>query len=175
LKGDYIIMKPVKYVTAFTLTIPLLFGCAANYDNDDRNKDNNLLNVRYNPTDNNNGLDNPRTNKQTRMEVAEEAADRVANLKEVRQANVIVTNRNAYVAVILDDRPKGEMTRDVEKKISNTVKQADRNIRNVFVSTNPDFVDRMSDYTDKLQQGEPIEGMFEEFNEMVLRVFPNAR
>jgi spore cortex protein len=173
-----LIMKHVKYVTAFTLTIPLLFGCAANYDNEARNRDNNVQNVRYNTRDNNRAQDigtNPRTNQQTRMEVAEEAANRVADLKEVSQANVIVTNRNAYVAVMLDNQPKGEMTRAVENKISNAVKQADRNIRNVYVSTNPDFVDRMTDYTDKLQRGEPIEGLFEEFNEMVLRVFPNAR
>ncbi|HZG61850.1 MAG TPA: YhcN/YlaJ family sporulation lipoprotein [Anoxybacillus sp.] len=169
--------KHVKLVTTFTLTIPLLFGCTANYDNEARNMDNNVQNARYNTTDNNRAQDigtNRRTNQQTR-EVAEEAADRVADLEEVRQANVVVTNRNAYVAVILDDQPKGEMTRAVENKISNAVKQTDRNIRNVFVSTNPDFVDRMADYSNKLQRGEPIEGLFEEFNEMVLRVFPNAR
>jgi spore cortex protein len=169
-------MKHVKLVITFTLTIPLVFGCATNFNDEARNMDNNVQNVRYDQRDNNRAQDiTPRTNQQTRMEIAEEAANRVENLEGVRQANVIVTNRNAYVAVMLDDQPKGESTRAIENKISNAVKQADRNIQNVFVSTNPDFVDRMTDYTNKLQRGEPIEGLFEEFNEMVLRVFPNAR
>ncbi|NGY89518.1 hypothetical protein F3K44_01925 [Bacillus megaterium] len=51
----------------------------------------------------NNNVDD---NNQTRLEVADKAADRIAKLDEVDSANVIVTNRNAYVAVVLRDGTK---------------------------------------------------------------------
>ncbi|WP_027409387.1 YhcN/YlaJ family sporulation lipoprotein [Anoxybacteroides tepidamans] len=163
--------KMVKLMALLTFAIPLLFGCAANYNNNEaRNRDNHIQNVGYNPTDRNRSA-----NQSTKMEVAETAAARVANLKEVREANVIVASRNAYVAVILSDHLKGQMTKDVERKIANTVKQTDRDIDNVYVSTNPDFVQRMADYSNKLQHGKPVRGLFEEFSETVKRVFPTAR
>ncbi|MEH7014692.1 YhcN/YlaJ family sporulation lipoprotein, partial [Neobacillus niacini] len=48
-------------------------------------------------------------------------------------------------------------------------------IQNVYVSSNPDFVERMKDYGRRIKQGDPIEGFFDEFNETVRRVFPNPR
>ncbi|MEK1832384.1 YhcN/YlaJ family sporulation lipoprotein [Priestia megaterium] len=57
--------------------------------------------VQYNNVDNNN---------QTRLEVADKAADRIAKLNEVDTANVIVTNRNAYVAVVLKNGENVEVT-----------------------------------------------------------------
>ncbi len=88
---------------------------------------------------------------------------------------MMVTNANAYVAVILKGQPKEEVTREIEQKISRAVKSTDRDIQNVFVSSNPDFVDRMAGYGKRIQQGEPIEGLVGEFNEMIRRIFPNAR
>lgn len=109
------------------------------------------------------------------MDVADEAADHISKLEEVQTANVIVTNRNAYVAVTLRNGAKGEVTDRLENRIADQVRKTDSDIQNVFVSSNPDFVQRMNDYGDKINNGDPIEGFFEEFNEMVRRVFPNAR
>jgi YhcN/YlaJ family sporulation lipoprotein len=155
----------------------LFTGCAAGQENENNGPET------QNQANRNNGNDmqarnvnyNNKNNNQTRMEVADEAADRVNELKEVNQANVIVTNRNAYVAVVLDEQPKGEIRKEVENKISDKVKSTDPDIENVFVSANPDFVDRMTDYGDKIQEGRPVQGLFEEFTEMTQRIFPNAR
>ncbi|MED1738459.1 YhcN/YlaJ family sporulation lipoprotein [Bacillus swezeyi] len=179
-------------ITAFLL--PLLFtagcGMANQGENARRNQDNALQNVtnrdnvndgtnvndrrdvnnRMNVTDNRN-----QNQDNNNMEVADKAADKVAELKEVRNANVIVTENNAYVAVVLKGNPKGEVTGDLKKKISNKVKEADKDINNVFVSANPDFVDRMRNYGDRIQNGEPIEGIFEEFGETINRIFPQQR
>ncbi|MDA1476105.1 YhcN/YlaJ family sporulation lipoprotein [Bacillus changyiensis] len=114
-------------------------------------------------------------NNNNNMDVADKVADKVTDLKEVRHANVIVTNRNAYVAVVLKGNPKGDVTGDLKKKISNKVKRTDKDINNVFVSANPDFVDRMRNYGDRIQNGEPIEGIFDEFGETINRIFPQQR
>lgn len=177
-------MKKVKYLAMAFLPIPLLFGCAANQENEamDNRGNNEVRNVQYRQNDvdiradrnGNNDFDRNNDNE-TRMEVADKAADRIAELDEVRTANVIVTNRNAYAAVVLREGTKGEVTDRLENKIADKVRATDPDIRNVYVSSNPDFIERMTDYGDRINEGDPIEGLFEEFNETVRRVFPNAR
>ena len=186
-------MFSMKKGAIVALLLPFLFtaGCGmANQgaDNNRRNQDNALQNVTNRDNDRTNVNDGRNVNDQmnvtdnrdanrnnNNMEVADKAADKVAELKEVSSANVITTNRNAYVAVVLKGNPKGNLTNELKGKISKKVKEADNNINNVFVSANPDFVDRMRNYGDRIQNGEPIEGMFEEFGETINRIFPNQR
>ncbi|RBP87604.1 YhcN/YlaJ family sporulation lipoprotein [Cytobacillus firmus] len=172
-------MKKVTYLALAFLPIPLLFGCAANQNNEavDNGDNNGVRNVQYRQNDMNildtrNGDDRNNDNK---MKVADESADRISELKEVETANVIVTNRNAYVAVVLRDGAKGDVTDRLENKIADKVRGTDKDIQNVFVSSNPDFVERMKDYGNRINEGDPIEGLFDEFTETVRRVFPNAR
>lgn len=113
-------------------------------------------------------------NMDNRIQVADQAADKIVGITGVRQANVLVTQRNAYVSAVLDDN-QGKLTREVEDQIAQQVRATDPNIENVFVSTNPDFVDRINTYVDDVQQGRPVAGFVEQFNEMVQRLFPNAR
>jgi len=109
------------------------------------------------------------------LRFGDEAKAKVEDLDEVKTAHIITTDRAAYVAVVLSNDETGNVRKDLEKKISDRVKSTDSNIENVYVSSNPDFVDRMKDYGDKIQNGEPIRGLFDGFSEMVQRVFPTAR
>lgn len=127
-----------------------------------------------------NGVDH---NGESRLDLAEDAADRVAELDEVDNATVILSNRNAYVAVMMKDgkdkkdtdNQDEELSKGLEDKISEKVREAKTDVDNVYVSLNPDFVDRMRGYGTRIQEGEPIEGFFEEFTEAVQNVFPDAR
>lgn len=105
--------------------------------------------------------------------LADREAGKVAELKEVRSAYVLTTDQNAYVAAVLEDDKNGNVSKELEKKISDQVKKENGSINNVYVSTNPDFVDRMRGYADKARNGKPIEGFGEEIADMVKRVFPN--
>lgn len=145
-----------------------------NYDNDLGNNNNNMNNGLGTNNDNN-GIGNNNGQVNNKMRVADEAADRVAKLKEVSRANVIVTDNNAYVAVMLTDRSRNELTKTFEDKIAKEVRKADKDIDNVYVSVNPDFYDRMNDYANDIRNGNPISGLFDQFNETVQRIFPNAR
>ncbi|KKI92425.1 hypothetical protein WQ54_09660 [Bacillus sp. SA1-12] len=176
-------MKLIKRSLFLLVICGLFTGCGVGQGNQTNQGNENKGPDTQNQANQGNGNDmqaqnvnyNNGNNNQPRMEVADEAADKVNELEEVNQAYVIVTNRNAYVAVVLDEQLKGEIRREVENKISDKVKSTDPNIENVFVSTNPDFVDRMTDYGDKIQDGRPVQGLFEEFTEMTQRIFPNAR
>ena len=137
----------------------------------DRNNANpNVTDVRYNNRNINNVGDN-----RSKMQVADKAADRVADLKEVDRANVIVTDNNAYVAAKLANNVGDKLTNKIEKKISNRVKSVDRDIDNVYVSVNPDFYNRMTGYSSDIRAGKPVSGFFDEFSRSVRRAFPDLK
>jgi len=159
-------MKLFKWFSILIMSF-VLTACGANSAADDNNKEENDRGTKVQNVDD--------ENNDSKMRVADKAQDKIENMQEVRHANVIVTENNAYVAVVLEDNTKGDVREELEKKISDQVKSTDKGIRNVFVSSNPDFVDRMGDYGDKIQGGKPIRGLFEEFTEMVQRVFPSGR
>ncbi|MBS4200025.1 YhcN/YlaJ family sporulation lipoprotein [Bacillus sp. FJAT-49732] len=158
-----------------------------NWANDNRNvttRDgygvNNTGTTRYgmnNGNGNGNGLgvNNNRDFNDNRIDVADNIADKVADLKEVDTANVLVTNRNAYVAVKLSNKGNNEMSNTVQRKIAKQVRDVDNNIDNVYVSENPDFYNRMTGYRNDINAGQPVSGFFNEFSDTVRRVFPNAR
>lgn len=202
--------KLIVFSTALLLSLSLM-GCTFNRDRATPNKVNNNAApnevVKDNTTNHTNqgaGVHN-NTGHETKLEVAEDAADRVAELEEVESATVIVTNRNAYVAVVMKDHAnKGtntttkantntntntnknkntdtattatehELPQELEKKIADRVREADKNIENVYVSLNPEFVERMTEYRTKINEGRPVAGFFEEFTESVRNVFPHA-
>ncbi len=183
-------MKTKKYVLGLLsaiLSVGFLFGCNDKKDEAEpdpteepseqkaqNNRDNNnLQDVEFQPDGvQNNNVDN---SNQTQLEVADEAADRIAKLNEVDTANVIVTNRNAYVAVVLKNEANGEVTDRLKKKISDQVKATDKDIRNVYVSSDPDFVNRMEGYGNRINEGAARNGLFEDFTKTVKRAFPNNR
>ena len=112
------------------------------------------------------------------LERADQAEKNVTDLDEVESATVIVTNNNAYVAAVLTSKGNvaegSEELDQINAKISDQVKEIKPDIDNVYVSVNPDFTERMSDYADKINEGEPVEGLGEEFNILIKRIFPDA-
>lgn len=181
-------MKRYKLFMSAALMAVFLTACGANNDGKDTalgNRDvTDPVQVndgnRYNNTNNLNDRDpllRVRNNTQNdnnnspKMRVADKAADRIATMPEVNDVNVIVTDDNAYVAAQLSEGV--ELTHKVERKIADQVKAVDQNIDDVYVSANPDFYDRMTSYTNDIRNGEPIEGLFEEFTESIRRMFPS--
>lgn len=103
----------------------------------------------------------------------EEAEDNVKNLPEVKRAEIIAANRNAYVGVVMVDDFHGELYPYVEDQIAQQVRAADATIQNVYISSNRDFVRQMSQYREQIQNGRPTDGLNGGFNKMVRRVFNN--
>jgi len=153
-------------------------GANVNYRDRDNNLDVNRDNTFGVNRDNNLGTDvnyNRNYNNRSNYRIAKEAADRVSNLKEVRRANVLVTGNNAYVAVMLNNRSRGELPKTFENKIAREVKKADNTIDNVYVTTNPDFYNRVTDFGNELRKGHPVKGLYDQISSAVNRVFPNNR
>lgn len=141
-------------------------------------------------------------NNEDQYELADKAAERIANdVKGIDNAYVIKTDNNAYVAAELDknnndnndnnngnnnnggningmtnnnnnNNEGGEITDAVKEEISGIVRTVDPDVDNVYVSTNPDFVDLANNYADDAGSGEPVEGLFDQMGNMIERVFP---
>jgi len=115
---------------------------------------------------------------ENRFEVADDAAEQITRIPGIRQANVLVTENNAFVAAILDTNRypnNGKVSREIEEQIAQKVRSVDPSIQNVFVSTNPEFVDRVNAYADDFRKGHPVAGFVEQLNVMIQRIFPTAR
>ena len=104
--------------------------------------------------------------------MADDVADKIVKMEEVESANVIVTDTNAYVAVVLKEGADGSEA--TENKIADEVRSTNATFKNVYVSMNPDFVKQMNEYGTKIRANEPVEGFFTEFSDAVKRVFPDA-
>lgn len=135
---------------------------ANNINPDNRNIGNDL-------TRNNAGQPNGRSS----MNIANQAAKKIADLREVDGAYVIVTDNNAYVAAKLPTGAK--LTDNVKMKITKTVKAVDPKVNQVFISVNPDFYKHMQGYAGDINKGRPVSGIFNEFSNMIQRMFPDAK
>lgn len=75
-----------------------------------------------------------------------------------------------------DDMRKGEdVTDEVKEKITKIVQTTNPNIENVYVTTSPDFIDLVNNYSDDMDNGKPIRGMFDQVGNMIERVFPQNK
>lgn len=76
----------------------------------------------------------------------------------------------------LDGHEAGEeLTDDIKQEIKDIVQSVDRNIDNVYVSTNPDFADLTNNYINDFNDGKPVRGMFDQLGNMIERLFPQNR
>ena len=142
--------------------------------------------------------DNILLNPASNVQISQEIADQIAAMDEVDTANVMVTDHNAYIAVTLhpgsaiartgqdtnatgqpnlgtaNTNPAGarDVSQEIKDRIANKVRSTHPNIRNVYVSANPDFVERMNILAEEIRNGRPIEGLLNEFNNVIQRVFP---
>jgi len=175
-KGGLLMTKMLR-VLATLLVIFSLMGCGMKKTdevNNDAVETETETETGENDTPNNDSATdaNVDNNNNQKVEVADDIADKIVEMEEVENANVIVTDTNAYVAVVLKDGAEGSET--TENKIADEVRSANSSFKNVYVSMNPDFVKQMADYGTKIREDKPVEGFFEEFSDAMMRVFPDA-
>jgi YhcN/YlaJ family sporulation lipoprotein len=111
----------------------------------------------------------------SRLEMSNRVADKLAALPEIDSAFVMMTDHNAYVAVKQNHKVSSKsvaMTDALKDKVADQVKSMSPSVENVYVSTNPDFTKRMQVYSQDAREGHPIQGFLAEFNALVERVFP---
>lgn len=64
------------------------------------------------------------------------------------------------------------VSKEIKHKIAAEIKKQNAKINAVYVTANPDFVQRVNYYADEARAGHPIKGFVDEFSTMVERIFP---
>ncbi|TYS52118.1 YhcN/YlaJ family sporulation lipoprotein [Bacillus infantis] len=191
-------MKKLRWLLIGAAASVLITGCASSNQGSQDGKDgqsgtlsmrnvtdsdatddaNNLLDDEQNNNKQyNNGLEDNGQNDSDHENLrnSEDAQQKVEAMKEVDKAVVITAGSKAYAAVNLANGENGDVNDEMKKKVSDQVQAADQNINEVFVSSNPDFMERMRGYRDDIQNGKPVRGLFDQFSETVQRIFPESR
>ncbi|WP_096182617.1 YhcN/YlaJ family sporulation lipoprotein [Effusibacillus lacus] len=114
-------------------------------------------------------------NEESPMREARNIADALVGKHNIERANVFVAGRTAYVAVNIPNMAQGAITDQIKTDVANTVRGVEPDIQQVYVSADPDLYNRFQGYSNDIQQGRPIQGIFQRFMETVKRVFPEAR
>ncbi|MDF1999431.1 YhcN/YlaJ family sporulation lipoprotein [Peribacillus frigoritolerans] len=174
-----------KAIVSSAMMVLVITGCATNNNEDasenlglNRTHQDNLdnpMNVGDTRQNVNNDNNDNNDNGVNGMRVSEDISNRVEALKEVSNANVIVTENNAYVGAVLKDGGEKDISNDLKERVADAVRGADPSVDQVYVSANPDFVQRMDGYANDIENGKPVEGFAEEFRELVTRIFPSPR
>jgi len=179
-------MKRLLNLSVAILLAMILTACGNNNDNNDKNNttDDTVNNGEVNNGANTTGNDhndmnndannnNGNNNNGNDFSFSDEAADKVAAMDGVDNATVVMMGNSAYVAVGLKEGTNE--SDDLKTRISDEVKNVNADIDKVYVSANPDFLKEINDYRTKYNNGQPVEGLFEEIGDSIKRVFPDSK
>ncbi|WP_409341759.1 YhcN/YlaJ family sporulation lipoprotein [Paenibacillus sp. MBLB4367] len=125
-------------------------------------------------------------NNANNLENAQSIAEAVEAMDGIKSANVFVAGRTAFVGCGLhpgagvtngndpstNNRTITDVSDQLKTQIADKVKSVNPNVDNVYVSANPDFVQRMGVYAQDIKNGKPVSGFVKEFYTMVERIFP---
>ena len=169
-------MNKIVQISMGLLLVTSLVACGNSDKNDNANDNNENNTTTQETTDTNTDQateNDANQNEDHKFELADDVAEKITEMDEVESANVIVTDNNAYVGVVLKEGV--EESDDLKSKIADQAKATNGNFNNVYVSSNPDFEKQVTEYGDKIRANEPVEGLFEGFSDTINRVFPEAK
>ena len=96
----------------------------------------------------------------------------IENIRDVRRAAVVITERTALVGIDLTSETKGKLNSQIKQEIEDAVKRADRDITKVRVTADPDIFTRIENIAKDVDRGRPLSGFGSEIEEIIRRITP---
>ncbi|MDR5658020.1 YhcN/YlaJ family sporulation lipoprotein [Serpentinicella sp. ANB-PHB4] len=129
------------------------------------------------------GADTPEGNQQPNNDMtgvgdlssrADTIADAVTDLPEVDSATVLITDNTAIVGITTMDDTMGDnnVGQNLQNDVERVVREADREIDRVSVTTDPDLFTRIENIANETGQGRPLSGFGTEIEEILRRITP---
>ncbi|KHO62822.1 sporulation protein [Thermoanaerobacter sp. YS13] len=103
---------------------------------------------------------------------ASKIASNVAKIPEVNKATVVVSGSTALVGVDMKARVQGTHETDVKKKIEKTIKNTDKSITRVYVTSDPDLYKRIDNIARGISAGRPVSEFAKQISEIIKRITP---
>ncbi|UOF89871.1 YhcN/YlaJ family sporulation lipoprotein [Fodinisporobacter ferrooxydans] len=114
------------------------------------------------------------TNQQD-LHTAKKIADALGKMPGIGGATVLVGYKTAYVAVNAKGQPSSAMTTQLKSSITAKVKQMDPTIQTVLITEDPDVFQHFQAYAKDINAGRPISGFWNQFQDIVHRIWPTQR
>lgn len=103
-------------------------------------------------------------------------ADRLAaeaqKVDGVNKATIILSGNTVIVGLKIKPDIEEKRTSEIKKEVVRRIKAADKRIRNVEVTTNPNIITRIKKIAKGIGQGRPISAFGREFEEILRRIVP---
>ena len=91
----------------------------------------------------------------------------IAQLSEISDARVVVTNSTALVGVKFDSAYKGEITERIREMVAAEVLRADPNIQTVAVTASEDDVNKVYELSEQIRSGRTADELSAQINAIV--------
>lgn len=108
------------------------------------------------------------------LTAAEKVSTEVARLSEIDEATTVVVGDTALIGVSFDAQYQGEMTTRIKDMVADRAKTADSRIQNVWVTADPDLLERVRAIWEQRDGGSAIADITDEFQEIVNRLMPQG-
>lgn len=120
---------------------------------------------------------------------SQETARAITKMNEVRSANVLLSDNNAYVGIEINaprygqgqsfmgkpnrNGPGFDTVNDaLRTKITEKVKSLNPSIKNVYISADPTFMNTFRGYSNQVVHGNSIQSFISQFNDAMKKSFP---
>lgn len=107
--------------------------------------------------------------------IAEQLAEEATKVEGVKSASVVITNKTAIVGLNLEANIEGDKTEDIKQEVTNRLKQANKNIETVSISTDADTVTRIREIARGVAEGRPVSEFAKELSEITRRITPSVK
>jgi len=97
-------------------------------------------------------------------------AKRIAALPEVNSASVLINGNTAIVGCDLKNNTNNTVTSNLKQKIEAAVKVADKNIKNVSVTSDPSIHTRIKTMSTRVNNGSSMSGFTSEIQDILRRI-----
>lgn len=152
-------MKKSILCSCFVL---LLAGCAANGDQQSQT-DNHIANVKNSTIDN--------VNRKSGQEISERLVDLATSIPNVNDATAVVIGRYAIVGIDINSNLERSEVGSIKYAVAESLKNDPYGAKAMIVA-DPDINARLGEIAEDIQDGEPVQGIFNELADITGRIIP---
>jgi YhcN/YlaJ family sporulation lipoprotein len=104
---------------------------------------------------------------------ADDAARAAVKVAGVKSATAVVSGNTAYIGLEL--QPNMEKKTDlIAREVAKRVRAANTGLKQVYVASDPDLVERIKKIADGIKKGQPVSSFASEMSEIARRIRPQA-
>jgi YhcN/YlaJ family sporulation lipoprotein len=107
--------------------------------------------------------------------LAARLADEAQKVSGVKKATVVLSGNTVIVGLEIKPNIEEKQTTAIKKEVVRRIKEADKRIQTVEVTTNPNIITRIKKVAEGIGQGRPISAFGREVEEILRRVVPQGK